>query len=128
MKIIPSVSVFNFFVIVPSCYHVLFVGTNGENDFLEYFEQEMFGYQTDYEIFFCFIFTNFLFISIIYLRSIFFELFVLYILMFFVQVSYKSISFTWWIIRIVSLIIGIIFVVYLLKNNGGVYLGLSFST
>ena len=76
----------------------------------------MFGYQNDYERFFYFIFTKFLFISIIYLRSIFFELFILFIFMFFVQVYYTIISFTWWIIRTMSPLITITFLVYLIPK------------
>ena len=61
-------------------------------------------------------FTKFWFISIIYLRSIFFELFVLLIFMFFGQVSHTTISFTWWIVITMSLLISITFVVYLMSK------------
>ena len=40
MTIIPSVFVFNVFL-VPNFYHVLFVGVNGENDCLDYFEKNV---------------------------------------------------------------------------------------
>ena len=63
-----------------------------------------------------FIFTNFWFISIIYHRSILFELFVVFIFMFFVQVSYTIISLIWRIIRTMILFIGIIFVIYLMSK------------
>ena len=43
-----------------------------ENDRLDKFEREIYGQQTLYKIFFFFIFTNFLFVSIIYHRSTFF--------------------------------------------------------
>ena len=63
-----------------------------------------------------FYFTKFWFISIIYIISIFFDIFVLLIFMFFVQVSYTIISFTWWIARTMSLLISFTFLVYLIPK------------
>ena len=56
-------------------------------------------------------------ISIIYHRSILFKFFILLIFMFFVQVSYTIISFTWCIIRPTSLLISITFVAYLMTKR-----------
>ena len=72
--------------------------------------------KTAYESFFGFIFTKFWFISIIYLRSILFEFFVLFILMLFGHVYHTTISFTWWIVRTMSLLISITFAVYLMPK------------
>ena len=81
-----------------------------------------------YERFFCFIFNKFWFISIIYIRSILFEFFFLLLFLFFVQVSYTIISFTWWIFR--SWVFSLVSPSYstLCRNDGGVSLGISFST
>ena len=64
-----------------------------------------------------FIFTKFLFISIIYLRSVLFESFILFILMFFGQVSHTTMSFTWRIVRTMSFLISITFVVNLIPKR-----------
>ena len=78
--------------------------------------EEIFDQQTVYKGFFFFIFTNFWFFSIIYHSSIFFELSIVFIFMFFVQVSYKIISFSWLIIRTTSTFNGFTFVVYLVSK------------
>ena len=74
----------------------------------------MFGYQTDYAIFFCYNFTIVLFNTIIYLRSLFTEFFYLSIFMFFTKVPRITISFTWRIIRTTSVLISITNVVLLI--------------
>ena len=71
-------------------------------------------WHTDYYIFFCYTFTNFWFNNIISLIGIFTELFVLFIFMFFAQVSRTTISFTWGIIGTTSLLIIITNVVFLI--------------
>ena len=78
--------------------------------------------------FFGFIFTNFWFISIIYLRSIFFEFFILLIFMFSGQVSHRTFSFTWWIVRTMSLLIIITFIVYLMLKRWRCFFRTNFST
>ena len=64
------------------------------------------------------------FISEIY----FFELFILFVSMLFGQVSHRTISLTWLIVSTTSLIIVSTLYSTLCHNNGGVSLGLPFST
>ena len=75
---------------------------------------DIFFQQNYYYIFFYYTFITFWFITIIYLRSIFTELFILFIFMFFGQVSRTTISFTWRIIRTTSFLISITSIVYLI--------------
>ena len=73
-----------------------------------------FGYQTDFDIFFCYTFTNFWFNTIIYFRSSFTIFFILFILIFFAQVPHTIISFTWRTIETTLFLISITNVVFLI--------------
>ena len=68
-------------------------------------------------MFFCYTFTNFWFNTIIYLRIFFTEFLVLFISMFFAQVSHTTIIFTWIIIRTMSLLISITHVLFLILKR-----------
>ena len=88
----------------------------------------IFGYQTTYERFFGFVFTKSWFINIICLWSILFGLFILFIFMFFSQVSLGTFSFTWWIFRTMSLLIIINSLVYRMPKRWRCFFRTTFST
>ena len=127
ITMIPSVFDCIFFL-VTNCYHVLFVGINWRKLLLGLILERLLWLTDCLWQLPLFYIHYFWLISIIYLKSIFFELFIIFIILFLGQGFHTTITFTWWIVGTRSLLIITTFVVYLIPKQWRCLFRTNFST